>query len=111
MKVVDCFKTMTATVGGVMLAGSAFAQDALPTLESVGKPHDRGIGFQEPVTEVARDILWMDSFLLTIITVITIFVTDDCPDPDPAGDCAAVADPAVQAAGNSRGRHHHQGNR
>jgi cytochrome c oxidase subunit 2 len=58
-----------------MLAGSAFAQDALPTLESVGKPHDRGIGFQEPVTEVARDILWMDSFLLTIITVITIFVT------------------------------------
>lgn len=75
MKVVDCFKTMTATVGGVMLAGSAFAQDALPTLESVGKPHNGGIGFQEAVTEVARDIHWMDSFLLWIIGVITLFVT------------------------------------
>lgn len=58
-----------------MLAGSAFAQDALPKLETVGKPHNGGIAFQEAVTEVARDIHWMDSFLLWIITLITIFVT------------------------------------
>lgn len=75
MKVVNCFKTMTATVAGVIMAGSAFAQDALPQLESIGKPNDGAMGFQEAVTEVARDIHWMDSFLLTIITVITIFVT------------------------------------
>lgn len=75
MKVADCFKTMTATAGGIMLAGSAFAQDALPKLETVGKPHDRGIGFQEAVTEVARDLQWMDSFLMWIVGVITVFVT------------------------------------
>ena len=33
------------------------------------------MSFQLPVTEVARDIEWMDNFLLIIITAISVFVT------------------------------------
>jgi len=49
---------------------------SLAMAESVaGRPVDKGLNFQRPVTEVARDLQWMDSFLLVIITVITLFVT------------------------------------
>ncbi len=75
MKVANCFKTTIATLGGLLLAGTAFAQDGLQGLESIGKPHARGIAFQEAVTEVARDIHWMDNYLLWIITITSIFVT------------------------------------
>jgi cytochrome c oxidase subunit 2 len=40
-----------------------------------GRPIDKGIGFQRPVTEVARDTLWLDDFLLIVIGAITLFVT------------------------------------
>lgn len=75
MNLANCFKSTTATLGGLMLAGSAFAQDSLQGLESVGKPIPNGLNFQEAVTEVARDIQWMDNYLLWIITIISIFVT------------------------------------
>jgi cytochrome c oxidase subunit 2 len=75
MNLANCFKSTTATLAGLMVAGTAFAQDGLQGLESIGKPIPNGIGFQEPVTEVARDIQWMDNYLLWIITIITIFVT------------------------------------
>ena len=43
--------------------------------ESVaGKPVPDGTGFQRSVTEVARDIHWLDDFLLIIITAISLFV-------------------------------------
>jgi cytochrome c oxidase subunit 2 len=43
--------------------------------ESVaGRPVDKGLNFQKPVTEVARDLQWMDDFLLIIITLISLFV-------------------------------------
>lgn len=52
-------------------ATSALAQDGL---EVVGRPVPGGINFQPAVTELARDIHWLDNFLLVIITIITLFV-------------------------------------
>ncbi|QPM88949.1 cytochrome c oxidase subunit II [Pseudooceanicola algae] len=49
----------------------AFAQE----LETIGKPHRGGIGFQPAATELARDLHWLDGMLLVIITVIVVFVT------------------------------------
>ena len=33
------------------------------------------MGFQFPATELMRDLVWLDNFLLVIITVISVFVT------------------------------------
>ena len=52
----------------------AFAQQEPQDLEAIGKPIDRGIGFQPAVTELARDLQWVDNFLLYIITAISVFV-------------------------------------
>ena len=61
-----------ATAG--MVAGSAFAQDALGELPVIGKPEPRGVNFQPAATELARDQQWLDHFVLIIITVITVVV-------------------------------------
>ena len=53
----------------------AYAQDALEGLEVIGKPEPRGIAFQPPVTELARDIQWLDNMVFVIIAIISIFVT------------------------------------
>lgn len=50
-------------------AGVALAEDV------AGKPVPGGINFQRPVTPIAHEMLWMDDFLLVIITAITLFVT------------------------------------
>lgn len=55
----------------MLVAGSALAEDALP---SIGKPDQDGIGFQTGVTELARDIRWLDTMILWIISAITLFV-------------------------------------
>ena len=52
-----------------------FAQEVLGELESVGKPWAKGVAFQPAVTEIARDIHWLDNMLLIVITLITLFVT------------------------------------
>jgi cytochrome c oxidase subunit II len=59
-----------AMAGIISLSGSLAMAGEDPV-----RPVDKGINFQRPVTEVARDIQWMDDFLLIIITVITVFVT------------------------------------
>lgn len=59
---------------GAMLTGGAWAQEMLGELETVGKPQARGTGFQPGVTELATDIHWLHSFVMWIITAITIFV-------------------------------------
>jgi cytochrome c oxidase subunit 2 len=59
-----------------MTAGIMSFSGSLAMAEEVaGRPVDKAMGFQRPVTVVARDIQWMDNFLLIIITAITIFVT------------------------------------
>lgn len=57
-----------------MVAGSAFAQDVLGELPSIGKPAPRGVNFQPAVTEIARDQQWLDHFVLVIIAVVTLLV-------------------------------------
>lgn len=54
---------------------AAFAQDALQGLERVGKAVPKGIGFQPPSTELARDIVWLENMINIIIFAICIFVT------------------------------------
>tara|TARA_B100000925_G_scaffold66195_1_gene45097 strand:- start:544 stop:1353 length:810 start_codon:yes stop_codon:yes gene_type:complete len=44
-------------------------------LPVIGKPIPNGLNFQPPVTELARDIQWLDNVLLVIITLISIFVS------------------------------------
>lgn len=50
------------------------AADVSQTLEIIGKPTDRGLGFQPAVTELARDIVWFDTLLLYVIAAICAFV-------------------------------------
>ena len=52
----------------------AFADDIFSDLETVGKPVPGGINFQPAVTELARDINWLDQFLFWIILAISLFV-------------------------------------
>ena len=59
----------------VTLTGVAHAQENLQGLETIGKPEPKGMGFQFPATELMRDLIWLDNFLLVIITVISVFVT------------------------------------
>lgn len=63
-------RTLTASLTAVFAGGMASAQD----LEVIGQPIDRLMGFQPAVTELARDIHWLDNMLLVIITAISLFV-------------------------------------
>ena len=62
---------LMATLAAGVISSAAVAQDAL---ESIGKPVPGGMGFQPAATELARDIQWLDNFLLVIITVLMIMV-------------------------------------
>ena len=67
--------SLTALIGSALAATSVSAQTALEDLEIVGAPIPNGVGFQPAATELARDVQWLDNFLLVIITVISLFVT------------------------------------
>jgi len=62
---------MAAIMGAFVALQGSLAMAELPA----GHPIPKGTGFQGAVTDVARDIHWLDHFLLIIITLITIFVT------------------------------------
>ena len=60
----------------IVSGSSLLANDGLDKdLPVIGKPVPNGINFQPPVTELARDIQWLDNVLLVIITLISIFVS------------------------------------
>ncbi len=64
------------TAAFVALTGfAATAQDALQGLEVIGKPIPRGLNFQPSSTSIMKDLVWLDTMVLWIITVISIFVT------------------------------------
>ena len=63
-----------AGLSAVFCMASAYGADVDQTLEIIGRPYDRKLSFQPPVTELARDIVWLDDLLLYIITVICLFV-------------------------------------
>jgi len=68
MRIADLSAWMMA--GVVSLTGSLAMAG-----EVAGRPVDKGMGFQRAVTEVARDIQWMDNFLLIVMTAVAVFVT------------------------------------
>ena len=59
----------------ITMSAGAMAQENFQGLETIGKPEPKGIGFQFPATELMRDVVWLDNFLLIIITAISVFVT------------------------------------
>ena len=61
------YKRQAAT----LLGASANAEE---NLELIGVPTPSGTGFQPAVTELARDLQWLDGMLLIIITAISLFV-------------------------------------
>ena len=70
------FMAPVATVLFALYASVIVADDGLDkNLPVIGKPIPNGINFQPPVTELARDIQWLDNVLLVIITLISIFVS------------------------------------
>lgn len=58
-------------LGGLATALVAPAALAEPV---AGKPVPGQTGFQAPVTGIMEDVIWLDTFLLVIITVISLFV-------------------------------------
>ncbi len=72
----NIFMAPVATVFFTASTSALLANDGLDkNLPVVGKPIPNGINFQPPVTELARDIQWLDNVLLVIITLISIFVS------------------------------------
>lgn len=72
---VSSFRSAVAIATGLMGAAGAVQAQVLPEgLEIKGAPVDGAMGFQTPATHLMRDIVWLDSFLLVVITIITIFV-------------------------------------
>ncbi|MBE1292748.1 MAG: cytochrome c oxidase subunit II [Rhodobacteraceae bacterium] len=67
MRILSTFLGLMAAT----LAAPAIAQ----TAETIGKPEPKGLGFQPAATELARQIHSLDGLILTIITLITVFVT------------------------------------
>ncbi|MEM1236683.1 MAG: cytochrome c oxidase subunit II [Pseudomonadota bacterium] len=71
-------RTLFAAAGLLLVAPAVWAQNALESglgeLEHIGKPIPRGVDFQEGVTELAREIRWLDNLLFIIITFISLFV-------------------------------------
>ena len=67
--------SLWASAGLILAGAAASAQDVNQELEIIGAPVDGAMGFQPAATELARDVQWLDSMLLVIITAITLFVT------------------------------------
>ena len=70
MRLSTIFTRLAAAATGLTAATAAMAQD----LPVIGAPVDRQTGFQAAATELMSDIIWLDTFLLVIITIITLFV-------------------------------------
>ena len=59
------------SAAATLLGASANAQE---NLDLIGVPTPSGTGFQPAVTELARDLQWLDGMLLIIITAISLCV-------------------------------------
>ena len=65
---------LLTTLLGLLATLMALPASAQEGLEIIGKPIDRGIGFQPAATELARMFQRLDGMVLVIITIISIFV-------------------------------------
>ena len=59
----------------IMGATGLFSVANADGLQSIGKPIPGGMGFQPAVTELARDLQWLDGLVNIIIIAISLFVT------------------------------------
>ena len=75
MRIGDFFTKVATFIVATMISGAAWAQDGITGLETIGKPKAGGMGFQQAVTEVARDIQWLDGMVNWIIGAVCLFVT------------------------------------
>ncbi|MEM1382058.1 MAG: cytochrome c oxidase subunit II [Pseudomonadota bacterium] len=67
-------KTM-AKIAATLAAGIGTLAASVAMAEDVaGKPVPGGVNFQRPVTPIMHDLVWLDNFLLIIITAISLFV-------------------------------------
>ena len=66
---------MIARLTGLMAIVMGLPVAAQYGLEIIGKPVDKLLGFQPPVTELARDVQWLDDMVLWVIVAITLLVT------------------------------------
>ncbi|MEO0746831.1 MAG: cytochrome c oxidase subunit II [Pseudomonadota bacterium] len=64
-------KLLSLVAAAALPSLPAAAQEGL---ESIGKPQPGGLNFQPAVTELMEDIVWLDTMLLVVITVISVFV-------------------------------------
>ena len=67
--------SLWASAGLILAGASASAQDVNQELEIVGAPVPGLTSFQPAATELARDVQWLDYWVLVLITIITLFVT------------------------------------
>lgn len=74
MRLDSLFTAIATMILAIVTAASATAQTTIEGLEVIGAPVDRAMGFQPAVTELARDIHWLDALILVIITAISLFV-------------------------------------
>jgi len=74
MRLTTFAKSIMASAGLSVAGAAAHAQDVSQELEIIGQPTPGATGFQPAVTELARDLQWLDGMLLVICTLITLFV-------------------------------------
>jgi len=74
MRLTHIASSLFAAAGLAFTGGAAMAQTAIADLEIVGAPENGAMGWQFAATELARDIHWLDYWLLILITIITLFV-------------------------------------
>lgn len=67
--------TLRASLTAAAALFAAQAASAQDSLAVIGRPTDGAMGFQPAATELARELQWLDDFILYIITGITLFVT------------------------------------
>lgn len=75
MKIGSLISGLGAAALGGFAATMVAAQDGIDDLARIGKPVEGGVNFQPAVTPVAQELHFLDSMVLVIITLITIFVT------------------------------------
>ena len=74
MRFANTLSGLAVALTSIVIAGAALAQDGITGLETIGKPHAEGTGFQPAVTELARDQQWLDNVLLYLCIAVSGFV-------------------------------------
>ena len=74
MRCFKIFSPLPHLITFYLLSTIARSEELLSGLESIGKPVPGGTSFQPAVTDLARDILWLDNMLLIFVIAMSLFV-------------------------------------